>query len=97
MIRFDTYHGFVHDVTELFGYQYDDTVPDWIHPFIHVIFVVVPAMLVSVVLYLIITGILRRLSQKNVCVPQPQTVRGLDTSLFKTVLQYTRKQQVLMI
>lgn len=87
----------LHDFTAFVGYQYDETAPDWIHPFIHVIFVVVPAMLVSVVLYLIITGILRRLSRKNIYIPQPQTIRGLDTSLFKTVLQYTRKQQVLMI
>ena len=97
MTLLDRYHDLLHDFTAFVGYQYDETAPDWIHPFIHVIFVVVPAMLVSVVVYLIITGILRRLSRKNVYVPQPQTVRGLDTSLFKTVLQYTRKQQVLMI
>ena len=97
MTLLDRYHDLLHDFTAFVGYQYDETAPDWIHPFIHVIFVVVPAMLVSVVLYLTITGILRRLSRKNVYVPQPQTVRGMDTSLFKTVLQYTRKQQVLMI
>ncbi|GGA32194.1 ABC transporter ATP-binding protein [Neptunicoccus cionae] len=97
MTLLDRYHDLLHDFTAFVGYQYDETAPDWIHPFIHVIFVVVPAMLVSVVLYLTITGILRRLSRKNVYVPQPETVRGLDTSLFKTVLQYTRKQQVLMI
>ena len=97
MTLLDRYHDLLHDFTAFVGYQYDETAPDWIHPFIHVIFVVVPAMLVSVVVYLIITGILRRLSRKNVYVPQPQTVRGMDTSLFKTVLQYTRKQQVLMI
>lgn len=96
MTLLDRYHDLLHDFTAFVGYQYDETAPDWIHPFIHVIFVLVPAMLVSVVVYLIITGILGRLSRKNVYVPQPQLVRGLDTSLFKTVLQYTRKQQVLM-
>ena len=97
MTLLDRYHDLLHDFTVFVGYQYDETAPDWIHPFIHVIFVLVPAMLVSVVVYLIIIGILRRLSRKNVYVPQPQTVRGLDASLFKTVLKYTRKQQVLMI
>jgi ABC-type multidrug transport system fused ATPase/permease subunit len=92
----DRYHDLLHDFTAFVGYQYDETAPDWIHPFIHVIFVLVPAMLVSVFVYLIITGILGRLSRKNVYVPQPQIVRGLDASLFKSVLQYTRKQQVLM-
>lgn len=97
MTLLDKYHDLLHDLTAFVGYQYDETAPDWIHPFIHVIFVLVPAMLVSVVVYLIIIGILRRLSWKKAYVPEPQTVRGLDASLFKTVLQYTRKQQVLMI
>lgn len=97
MTLLDRYHDLLHDFTAFVGYHYDETAPDWIHPFIHVIFVLVPAMLVSVVVYLITTDILRRLSRKNVYVPHPQTVRGLDTSLFKTVFQYTRKQQVLMI
>lgn len=99
MISFDTYHSVVHDVTQFFGYQYDDTAPDWIHPFIHLIFVLAPAMLVGVVVFLLIR-ILLRISQRDKVFEkqlQSQPIRGLEHSLFKTVLRYSKKQQALMI
>jgi hypothetical protein len=40
---FDKYHVLVHGLTAFFGYRYDDTASDWIHPFIHLIFVLAPA------------------------------------------------------
>lgn len=99
MIRFDKYHDVVHSVTEFFGYQYDDTAPDWIHPFIHVIFVFAPAMLIGVIVYLLIRAALRFLRRERIIdrQPQSQAVRGLEHSLFKTVLRYSRKQQAIMI
>lgn len=99
MIRFDRYHGIVHDLTEFFGYQYDDSAPDWIHPFIHLIFVLAPAMLVSVVIYLLIRATLRvsRREKLSDRLPKSQPIRGLEYSLFNTVLRYSKKQQALMI
>jgi hypothetical protein len=46
----DKYYAAVHDLVLFFGYPYDDTVPDWIHPIIHLIFVLAPALLLAVLL-----------------------------------------------
>lgn len=46
-----SYHQIVHDVAVVFGFQYDDSAPDWIHPFIHLILVLAPAMLSVVLIY----------------------------------------------
>jgi ABC-type multidrug transport system fused ATPase/permease subunit len=94
---FARYHVLVHDLTSFFGYQYDETAPDWIHPFIHLIFVLAPAMLCAVAVYFVIHTCLRLVRSQKPFIPKLQPVRGLDASLFQTVLRYSKKQQALMI
>jgi ABC-type multidrug transport system fused ATPase/permease subunit len=93
----DKYYVIVHDLVLYFGYPYDDTVPDWIHPIIHLIFVLAPALLLGVVLSFLFQGLLRWLQAKERPDSRPSSVRGLNSSLFKTVLRYSKKQQALMI
>ncbi len=93
----DKYYVVVHDLVLFFGYPYDDTVPDWIHPIIHLIFVLAPALLLGVVLSFLFRALLGWLQHKERPDPRPSTVRGLDSSLFKAVLRYSKKQQALMI
>lgn len=50
---------FVHNVSAAFGYDYNDATPDWVHPFIHLILVLAPALLISVGSYLAIRGVLK--------------------------------------
>ncbi len=97
MSLMDRYHVLVHDVSSVFGYVYNDTAPDWIHPFIHIILVLGPALLIGVGTYLISCGVLKLWRQERAPSLQPQPIRGLDASLFSTVLRYSRKQQALMI
>ena len=52
MSLMDRYHVLVHDVSALFGYDYNDTTPDWVHPFIHLILVLAPGLLIGVALVL---------------------------------------------
>lgn len=59
MSLMDRYHVLVHDVSALFGYDYNDTTPDWVHPFLHLILVLAPGLLIGVALYLVLRGILR--------------------------------------
>lgn len=93
----DKYYAAVHDLVLFFGYPYDDTVPDWIHPIIHLIFVLAPAVLLAVLLSFLIRGLIEWSRRQPAEEPQASTVRGLDPSLFKTVVKYSRKQQLLMI
>lgn len=93
----DKYYVIVHDLVLFFGYPYDDTVPDWKHPIIHLIFVLAPALLLAVLLSFVMRGLIEQSRRQPPQEPQASTIRGLDPSLFKTVLNYSRKQQVLMI
>jgi hypothetical protein len=97
MVPFDNYHVLVHDLTAFFGYRYDDTAPDWIHPFIYLILVLVPAMLIAVVAYFGMRGAIKFWTREGSTDLYRQPLRGLEASLFKTVMRYSKKQQVLMI
>ncbi|MBE1296441.1 MAG: ABC transporter ATP-binding protein [Rhodobacteraceae bacterium] len=97
MSLLDRYHLLVHDVAAALGYDYSDATPDWVHPFIHLILVLAPALLISVVSYLAIRGILKLWKYRSTPAIHPEPIRGLEGSLFSTVLRYSRRQQALMI
>lgn len=88
---------FVHNVSAAFGYDYNDATPDWVHPFIHLILVLAPALLITVGSYLAIRGILKLWKYRSTPALHTEPIRGLEKSLFKTVLRYSRSQQALMI
>ncbi|KAA8607074.1 ABC transporter permease [Salipiger aestuarii] len=93
----DRYHLLVHDIAAAFGYDYNDVTPDWVHPFIHLILVLAPALLITVGSYLAIRGILKLWKYRSTPAIHPEPIRGLEGSLFSTVLRYSRRQQALMI
>ena len=97
MSLLERYHVFVHNVSAAFGYDYNDATPDWVHPFIHLILVLAPALLISVGSYLAIRGILKLWKYRSTPAIHPEPIRGLEGSLFSTVLRYSRRQQALMI
>lgn len=97
MSLLDRYHLLVHDVAAAFGYDYNDATPDWVHPFIHLILVLAPALLIIVGSYLAIRGVLQLWKRRHTSRFHPEPIRGLQRSLFSTVLRYSRRQQVLMI
>lgn len=97
MSALDKYHVFVHSVSDAIGYDYHDATPDWVHPFIHLILVLAPALLVSVGTYLIARGLLNFWRRQSVVSAPLDAIRGLDTGLFSSVLRYSKKQQLLMI
>jgi ABC-type multidrug transport system fused ATPase/permease subunit len=97
MSLLEKYHVFVHDVSSAFGYEYNDTTPDWAHPFIHLILVLAPALLIGVCAYLIVLGFLKFWRRTKLAKPRKEQIRGLDSSLFSSVLRHSKKQQALMI
>lgn len=97
MSLMERYHDLVHKVSAAFGYQYTESVPDWIHPFIHLILVLAPALLVAVVSYLTLRFVFKHWRRPRKVEPQKEWIRGLDPRLFSSVLRHSRKQQALMI
>ena len=59
MSSVDHYHAYVHDAASALGYEYGDTSPEWIHPFIHMIVVLTPVLLTAVAVYLIVVYSIR--------------------------------------
>ncbi|UWQ90371.1 ABC transporter ATP-binding protein [Rhodobacteraceae bacterium M382] len=97
MSLLDQYHAVVHKISSDFGYVFNDATPDWVHPFIHLILVFAPTLLIGVGSYLIIRSGLKFVQTQQLVEPQPSHVQGLGTSLFSSVLRYSKKQQVIMI
>lgn len=97
MSLLNRYHVLVHDVSAAFGYDYNDATPDWVHPFIHIILVLTPTLLIGVGSYLVLRGLLKLWRRQHVPAFQPEPIRGLDVGLFNTVLRYSRRQQAQMI
>lgn len=91
------YHDLVHNITILVGYQYDDSAPDWIHPFIHLILVIAPALLGLTVIYGLLKAARALWRRSGVLRSEPILVRGLDTGLVRTILRYSARQQSWMI
>lgn len=90
------YHVFVHDVSAIFGYDYNDATPDWVHPFIHLILVLAPSLLISISVFLVIRAAMRLWRRWQAVAPREEVIRGLDTRLFYSVLQYSRRSQAVM-
>lgn len=96
MTLLERYHAFVHTVSAAFGYDYNDATPDWVHPFIHLILVLAPSFLITVASYLTVRIILRYWQRERTPKPQQRWIRGLDPSLFSSVLRHSKRQQVIM-
>jgi ABC-type multidrug transport system fused ATPase/permease subunit len=97
MLILQSYHLFVHDLSAYFGYDYNQSAPDWVHPIIHLIVFVGPALLAGVGAYLAVHFIFKFWRFRRLAKPQPARIRGLDAGLFSTVLRYSKRQQALMI
>ncbi|WP_282063612.1 ABC transporter transmembrane domain-containing protein [Roseobacter litoralis] len=97
MSLLDRYHVLVHNVASAFGFDYTEATPDWVHPFIHLILMVAPTLLIGVASYLIIRLALEIWRRPKLTNSPQEWIRGLDSSLFRSVLRHSRKQQALMI
>ncbi|MFD2738023.1 ABC transporter ATP-binding protein [Sulfitobacter aestuarii] len=93
----DRYHLIVHDIAALFGYEYGDAVPSWAHPFIHLILVAMPVMLVGALIYLVLRWGLAYRSRPPRGPEVQAPIRGLDPSLVRMVLRHSRHRQALTI
>ncbi len=96
MSSVDHYHAYVHDAASVLGYEYGDSAPEWLHPFIHLIVVLTPVLVTAVAIYLIATFTVRRRKRSRTDADPFSSVRGLYPNLSRSVLRYTRRQQAML-
>ncbi|MFW8635667.1 ABC transporter ATP-binding protein [Cribrihabitans pelagius] len=89
------YHGYAHRAAGWLGFEYDPTVPEWVHPVMHLILVLAPAVL-AVTLSVLLARMARGFLKARLRRPSPRApvkVDGLHSSLLQQVWHATRARQ----
>ena len=98
MSLLERYHLFVHRVASIIGYNYDDSAPEWIRPFVHLILTLAPSFLLGVLIYLGIRFLLSSArSPRKEALPELVAIQGAEPNLFKAVLAHSLRPQLIMI
>lgn len=92
-------HSIAHDAATWLGFRYDETAPDWMHPTLHLILVIAPALLAISALTMITRALLFQFRPAVVdTAPRQQTlVTGLHYNLIRHIVQTTRVQQLYLL
>ncbi|MEX0303495.1 MAG: hypothetical protein AB3N24_13850, partial [Leisingera sp.] len=62
---FPHYHSFAHETADWLGFSYDETSPEWVHPAMHLVLLLAPALLAVSVATLLGRALHIRLSQPS--------------------------------
>jgi ABC-type multidrug transport system fused ATPase/permease subunit len=91
-------HSLTHDAAGAFGFWYDDTAPGWLHPVMHLVLVLAPALLVLTLAgqaaWLLRQRFLRRAAPFT---PPQLPAGGLEPGLPRHILRTTGKQQTVLV
>ncbi|WP_241482240.1 ABC transporter transmembrane domain-containing protein [Leisingera sp. ANG-Vp] len=89
------YHSFAHEAAKRLGFSYDETSPEWVHPAMHLVLLLAPALLAVFAGYLLIRAfrLRRRPPSASQALPASGSVAGLDRNLLAHIVRTTRRQQ----
>ena len=82
----DRYHDLFHKVSAAFGYHHHEATPDWVHPFLHLILVLAPLVLIAITGLLLVRFVLIQWRRPRVSKLQKEWIRGLDQSPYAFIL-----------
>lgn len=93
------YHSLAHQAANYFGYSYDETAPDWVHPTLHLVLVLAPVLLVSSFAFLTVRGLYFRVKQVRATKDDQLRYRvaGLRVNLISQILLNTRQRQICLL
>ena len=97
--RFPHYHSFAHRAANWLGFSYDETSPEWVHPVMHLVLLLAPALLAISAARLLGRAVHLRLARSTSRPVTHTTVSiiGLDRNLISHILQTTRRQQFFLL
>ncbi|MCB4458317.1 ABC transporter ATP-binding protein [Leisingera sp. McT4-56] len=91
------FHTLAHDAAAALGFSYDSTAPAWLHPMMHLVLVLAPALLAST-LAVQAALLLRRRFQAPAADPAAQEqAAGIWASLPRYILRATGRQQAALV
>ncbi|WP_208856257.1 ABC transporter ATP-binding protein [Leisingera aquaemixtae] len=91
-------HTLTHDAAGAFGFWYDDTAPGWLHPVMHLVLVLAPALLVLTLAGQAAWLLRQRFLRGRVPFAPPQfAAGGLEPGLPRYILRTTGPQQKILI
>ena len=97
--RFPHYHSFVHETANWLGFSYDETSPEWVHPAMHLVLLLAPALLAISAATLLGRSLRLRLARSSASLVTPTTlsIAGLDRNLITHIVRTTRRQQLFLL
>ncbi|WP_247744400.1 ABC transporter transmembrane domain-containing protein [Ruegeria sp. R14_0] len=93
------FHLIAHDAAAWLGFRYDETAPDWMHPALHLILVIAPALLAISTIVMVARVLLFQVKPAIVASAHhpDNLVAGLNHNLIRHILQTTRVQQLYLL
>ncbi|MBY6059772.1 ABC transporter ATP-binding protein, partial [Leisingera daeponensis] len=91
-------HTLTHDAAGAFGFWYDDTAPGWLHPVMHLVLVLAPALLVLTLAAKAVWLLRRRFLRRAASFAPPQfPAGGLEPGLPRHILRTTGQHQTVLV
>ncbi|MBY6142137.1 ABC transporter ATP-binding protein [Leisingera daeponensis] len=91
-------HTLTHDAAGAFGFWYDETAPGWLHPVMHLVLVLAPALLVLTLAAKAVWLLRRRFLRRAASFAPPQfPAGGLEPGLPGLILRTTGQHQTVLV
>jgi ABC-type multidrug transport system fused ATPase/permease subunit len=95
-------HRLVHDIGHTIGAEAGANAPAWVHHVMHLVLLWAPAALLTLVAFSLSTRLWRRYQTRRghrACpkVPQAIEVQGFEHGIYRYILRWSRRQQLLLI
>ncbi|WP_152612630.1 ABC transporter ATP-binding protein [Leisingera sp. ANG-M7] len=92
------FHTLAHDAAAALGFSYDSSAPAWLHPMMHLVLVLAPALLAATLAVQTALLLRRRLQAASATVRPPEvTTAGNWASLPRQIIHTTGKQQAALV
>ena len=93
------YHQLLHWILHKVGHHIGDESPDWLHPVLHIVLIWAPLALLVYLFFLALRIVRRRMAARREYSAQivRPSVPGFPTAVFKFVLRFSRRDQLLLV
>lgn len=93
-----SYHGILHKIAHAIGHHISDQAPEWLHPVLHVVLVIGPLALMTLIAVRLTRFVLLRIAiRRERASSSSESIRGLPSGVFAFILRHSRAEQIRLI